>query len=101
MIEKKIEDIRSNYVKANYSFSDFIRRFREDLGMFQYKAAEYMGIKSQRLARLESGQFLEKPTEDEINKIATFYGISQTLLTDKAKEHENECRPLRRRRKSA
>lgn len=69
------------------SFSKLILACRDALGMKQYRAAEFIGISQQRLARLETGFYRDLPSPNEFEGLTRLYNLDKNLLEEKAKEH--------------
>lgn len=68
-------------------FNDLIREHRDRLGLMQYRAAEHLGMKLNRLRNLETGYFRDMPRDAELDALAMVYEIERKVLEKKAIEH--------------
>jgi len=77
-------------------FPQILRQSRDRIGLMQYRAAEFLGMRLNRLKNLETGYFRQMPREEELNAISEFYEIPLPLLTEKAEAYtqyrQNECK---------
>lgn len=80
----------------NQNFSVLIRACRDALGMKQYRAAEFLGVPIQRLARLEQALYRDMPCAQELERLHLLYGIEEKILEDKAYEHVQGLTSIRK-----
>lgn len=84
------------YETRGKSFSDTLRHARDRLGMMQYRAADFTGININRFKNLETAYFRSVPTDEELKKLADFYGMNYDDLREKA---ERQIKDFEERRK--
>ena len=86
----KIFDIIMDGIRAEMyllPFHEILRQSRDRLGLLQYRTAEFLGMRINRLKNLESGFFRAMPLEEEFEAIAEFFELPRGLLEDKAAIH--------------
>lgn len=75
------------------TFPQLIAECREIMGLYQYAAAEYLGIALPRYKRIELGLLNRKLDDAEIARLSAFYG--PTIDDLRKKESEHLSRPKR------
>lgn len=83
-IQKAVEENRD----AN--FSRLILACRDAVGMKQYRGGEFLGVPTQRLARLEQAFYRDMPTAQELERLHLLFGLEEKLLEEKAHRHVEE-----------
>jgi len=68
-------------------FAQIIRECRTAIGLKQYRAAEFVGVRTSRLKNLETGYFRDMPTLEEIQAFARLYDLNPNMLEQKAEDH--------------
>jgi DNA-binding XRE family transcriptional regulator len=84
LFEDALEPIRKAQEKTE--FSTTIRNARNAVGIKQYRAAEFMGVKKERLKNLETEFFCDMPPMVELYALSALYGLDLVLLEKKAGE---------------
>ena len=69
------------------SFPEILRQSRGRMGIMQYRTAEFLGMRINRLKNLETGFFRAMPLDEEFDAISKFFEISRIFLEDKAASH--------------
>ena len=91
--KEKIQEVIKK--EKNLKFPEFVKELRLSLGITQRAVAEQSKIKGKRLFRIESHTHFFKigPSEEELELLAEYYGISLEILTQKLADYRNKrCR---------
>lgn len=80
-------------------FSTIIREARDILGLRQYRVAEHLGMRANKLKNYEIGHFRALPSDAHLRAFADFYELPYTLLFDKALEQVETQRERNRDRR--
>ncbi len=67
-------------------FDHFLFDLRRAFGVTRRSAAEEMKFPYTKLVLLELGKFHRAPSEEELDKLSTYYDVKKDLLRDKAAE---------------
>lgn len=60
------------------TFADLLKTAREDKGLYLRQVAASMDIDQAIISKFERGE--RKPTKDQVEKFAEFYGIEKSIL---------------------
>lgn len=85
-------------LQINFTFSEILREARTTLGIKQFKAAEFIGIKDLKLKSYESGFLRTMPPGDVLINLSKLYGLDLNVLVEQAQMQcsKNKLRKIKR-----
>ena len=85
--DKILKDLLKEIKEKDMDLGQILYEARLRLGIFQYRVADFTGISSIKLKKLENNRFIGSFKDEELERISNFYEFPLEMIKKKAKEY--------------